>query len=65
LNKILDGYYCSQYEQQFLGENDKLLYGWKANHDEMPRLIGDNQLLKIRIVDVATKFDLTGDIELD
>jgi hypothetical protein len=54
-----------KYDKQFLGENDKLLHGYKPNHDEVPRLITDNCLLKLKIIDSALQYNLTGDIELD
>jgi hypothetical protein len=41
------------------------MYGWKANHDETPRLIQDNQLLRLKIVERAIKYKLNGDINLD
>lgn len=65
LNEALGNMHCKKYEKTFLSENDQILHGWKANHDEVPRLVGDNQLLKIKILETAQKFNLTGDIELD
>lgn len=41
------------------------MYGWKAIHDEVPRLIQDNQVLRLKIIERAKKFQLTGDIYLD
>ena len=49
----------------FLNEIDLLMYRWKANHDEVPKLFLDNRLLKIKVTDIAKDFNLSGDIEVD
>jgi hypothetical protein len=41
------------------------MHSWKANHDEVPRLISDSFMLRIRVQDSASKFNMTGDVELD
>jgi len=46
LNIILNNYYCKKYENMFLSGNDRTLHYWKSNHDEVPRLITDQYLLK-------------------
>jgi hypothetical protein len=49
----------------FLSNVEKTIYSWKANHDSVPGLIADQQLLKLKIQDAAALHSLTGDIELD
>jgi hypothetical protein len=65
LNTLLSSYYCKKYESMFVSINDRTLHSWKANHDEVPKLITDQHLLKLRIQNDAKKFGLAGDIELD
>ena len=65
LNRVLDKYHCKQYEKMFLSGNDRTIHAWKANHDEVPRLIGDSVLLKLKIQDVASRFNMTGNIDID
>jgi hypothetical protein len=42
LEEILSNYHCQKYDNTFLSNIDRIMYGWKANHDEVPRLIQDN-----------------------
>jgi hypothetical protein len=65
LDELVGNYYCKLHEKTFLSQNDKTIHFWKANHDEVPQLIGDPFSLKIKILDYASKFNLLGDIELD
>ena len=65
LNTLLNSYYCKKYESMFVSVNDRTLHSWKANHDEVPKLISDQHLLKLRIQDDAKQFGMAGDIELD
>ena len=65
LNEVLSGYYCQNYDKTFLTNIERITNGWKANHDEVPKLIADNQLLKIKILESASRFKMGGDVELD
>jgi hypothetical protein len=42
LNEVLRGYYCTRYDDLFMSKVDRITYAWKANHDEVPKLISDN-----------------------
>jgi hypothetical protein len=42
LNEVLRSYYCSNYDDLFMSKVDRITNGWKANHDEVPKLISDN-----------------------
>lgn len=41
LKQIIDNYYSKQYEGMFLNFIEKLEFGWKSIHDEVPRIITD------------------------
>lgn len=41
------------------------MHSWKPNHDEVPKIIMDNCILKEKIVEAASRFGLVGDIEID
>lgn len=58
-------YYCKLYEKLFCSYVDKTLHFWKANHDEAPRLVADQELLKFKITETAAGLSVIGDIELD
>lgn len=49
----------------FDSDHDAMVHGWKAIHDEVPTLLIDTQLLKLRIIDAAREFKIDGDIEKD
>jgi hypothetical protein len=42
LEEVLSNYHCSKYDGTFLSNIDRIMHGWKANHDEVPTLISDN-----------------------
>ena len=65
LSHVLSQHYCKKAEKMYSSILDKQLHQWKANHDEAPRLIADNNLLKIRILELAAGLKMNGDIELD
>ena len=65
LTQVHNHQYLQRYDSQFINDNDKILYGWKEMHDEVPRLVSDQFALKVRILEVAGEFGLGGDIELD
>jgi hypothetical protein len=65
LKGVLEGYHCKQYDKMFLSGNDRTMHSWKANHDEVPRLISDSVMLKLVIQDSASKFNMTGNVDLD
>lgn len=41
LNHVLNNYHCKKFEKQFMSGNDRTMHYWKANHDEVPRLVAD------------------------
>ena len=48
LDQLVGNYYCKLHEKTFISQNDKTIHFWKANHDEVPQLIGDPFSLKIK-----------------
>lgn len=65
LDTVLNRFYCRKYDKMFNSFVDKTLHRWKANHDEAPPLVADPNLLKIKILEAASAFNITGDIDLD
>jgi hypothetical protein len=65
LDQISKQYYCQTYDSLFADSVEKWKYGWKPNHDEVPRLVDDTYLLKNRMSALGEKFGITGDIEID
>ena len=65
INKVLSKYHCKQYEKMFLSGNDRIMHSWKANHDEVPKLISDSVLLKLRIQEDSSRYGMTGNVDID
>ena len=65
LKEVLENTYAKKYEMFYTTVTAQIQNSWRADHDAVPDYINNQHHLKIKIVDLANKYALTGDIELD
>ena len=65
LQSVINSTYVRKYEKMYNTETEAISNSWREDHDCVPDYINNLHLLKIKIVELANKFALEGDIELD
>ena len=65
LQQILNSHYVRMYILMYSSQAEKIANSWRSDHDNVPNLINNQHELKIRIIDSAEVFGITGNIEID
>jgi hypothetical protein len=65
LKEITNSMFISKYQHFTQEKSEKIQANWRADHDIVPDFVNNTYYLKIKIVETALPFGLSGDIELD